>query len=244
MGFFTDSKLSSFVEGNVNAVKIRTHFDDAQFTVQGNLKSLSVGGSLVGDINVTGRLGSVVILGDLEGVAGSTILRAGYLGAVKIGGDVIGARIMAAGVSAPTSAGQALVIKTVTVLGDVVESRILAGYTIFSGTNAQVQIGTLAVKGNWILSDAAAGVRAGADLDFGSADDISAPNAGKFASRIAKIVIGGQVLGTFGGTDTFGFVAKQIGSFRAGNVTYPLSKTTTDNLTVGPTFDVHVRELP
>jgi hypothetical protein len=244
LAFFTNAQSLSVVEGNVNAVKIRTQFDDARLSVLGNLKSLVVGGNVVGDVSVTGRLGSAVILGDVEGVAGSTTLRAGYVGKVKIGGDMTGARILAAGTTAPTRSAEALAIKSVTVLGDVVDSQILAGYTIFGAVNAQVQIGALAVKGNWIRSDAAAGVKAGADLDFGTADDISAANAGNFASRIARIVIGGQVLGTFGGTDSFGFVAKQIGSFRAGSVTYPLSKTAADNIVVSPTIDIRVRELP
>jgi hypothetical protein len=244
LAMFTSTQPSSFIEGSVGLVKIRTHIDNAKFTIQGSLKSLQVAGSVIGDIWATARLGSVLIGGDLRGDAGNTILRAGLtLGTVKIGGDLDGARILAAGMPSPSKASQALAIKNVSIRGDVIDSRILAGHTIGGPSNAQVQIGLVKVGGNWIRSDAAAGAKTGADLDFGTADDAVIAAGGAIRSRIASIVIGGQAYGTFGGTDGFGFVAQHIGSLRVGTVAYPLSKTAMDNVLVGGTNDLRAREI-
>jgi hypothetical protein len=225
-------------------MKIRTDIDDVSFTVNGALGVLAVGGSVRGDVFATGRIGTVIIAGDLRGDAGSTTLRTGLtMGSVKIGGDFTGARILATGLAAPLTAAKAVAIKSVTVVGDVVDSRILAGYTLGGPQNAQVQIGTVKAKGNWVRSDAAAGVTTGADGFFGTLDDAAIAGGGAVASRIANIVIGGQAYGTFGGTDAFGFAAQQIGALRLGAVVFPLRKTGSDNVLVGPTNDLRAREV-
>jgi hypothetical protein len=244
LGLFTTSKPLSVIDGNAPVVKIKTDIDDATFAVTGALGKLTVGGSVRGDVFVSGRIGTVAIAGDLRGDAGSTTLRSSsVIGSVKIGGDLAGARILAFGVVSPSSAAKAVAIKSVTVAGDVVDSRILAGYTIAAPQNAEAQIGAIKVKGNWVRSDAAAGVKTGADGFFGTADDAVIAAGGAITSRIASIVIGGQAYGTFGGTDAFGFAAQQIGALRVGTVVFPLRKTGPDDVLVGPTNDLRAREV-
>jgi hypothetical protein len=76
---------------------------------------------------------------------------------------------------------------------------------------------------------------------------LSTPNGGPgIASKIASIIIGGQVLGTVGGTDHFGFVAQQVGLFRVNGITFPPHAGPGNDLTrlpVGPTADVVVHEV-
>jgi hypothetical protein len=61
------------------------------------------------------------------------------------------------------------------------------------------------------------------------------------ARRIASIVIGGEVNGTAVGGDSFEFIASQISSMKVAGSKLPLTKGI-DNLTIGATLDVSVRE--
>ena len=111
--------------------------------------------------------------------------------------------------------------------------------------NADVQIGAISVTGNWVASNLSAGVKAGTDGFYGSDTGAVIPGGGAVVSRIASITVKGQVYGTVANTtDRFGFVAEQIGAFTVGITKLPLSSLATpkDNLTVGFTDDVLVRE--
>jgi hypothetical protein len=52
--------------------------------------------------------------------------------------------------------------------------------------------------------------------------------------------IKGQALGTFGGTDSFRFMAEKIGSFKVNGTAFPLNKTGPDNVLVGVTGDLRI----
>ena len=65
-------------------------------------------------------------------------------------------------------------------------------------------MGAIAVGTNWTAASIAAGVKRGADGQFGTDDD-----TGRVA-RISSITIGGAVAGTAGGTDHFAFTAAQV----------------------------------
>ena len=67
--------------------------------------------------------------------------------------------------------------------------------------------------------------------------------AAAIIAKIASVTIGGQLLGTAGGApDTFGILAEQIGKLTIGKTKVPLT-TGKDDLTLGFTSDVRVREL-
>src|SRR5262249_29691987 len=98
-------------------------------------------------------------------------------------------------------------------------------------------------------SNLVAGVAAGADGNFGTADDAKISGTGTtdsptIISKIASITINGQVLGTVGGTDHYGFVAELIGAFSVGGTAFPLhAGPDNDVCDVGATGDVTVREV-
>jgi hypothetical protein len=115
--------------------------------------------------------------------------------------------------------------------------------------NGHAQIGAITVNGNWTASSIVAGVKTSANsnhpLLFGNADDSILPaGASSVFSRIASIVIKGEVHGTAAGGDHFGFVAKQIGSVKIGTVKYDLAKNATAApIEIGDTSDFTIREL-
>jgi hypothetical protein len=87
-------------------------------------------------------------------------------------------------------------------------------------------------------------------VNFGNADDasIGAGNSALIA-RIASIVIGGHLVGSpdsVSNTDHFGFVAQQIGSFKAGGFSAVLHSTALPLDVIELSFitnDVTIREI-
>jgi hypothetical protein len=108
------------------------------------------------------------------------------------------------------------------------------------------------VGGDWVASTIAAGVVAGGDRLFGTGDDAAISGAGTTddparRSRVASVKIGGLVYGTpaASGTDHFGFVAQQVGSFKAGHFGASLDAGPgNDVIELAPTTgDVTLREV-
>jgi hypothetical protein len=63
-------------------------------------------------------------------------------------------------------------------------------------------------------------------------------------SKIGSVTIGGQVLGTVGGTDHYGFVAETVGTVRIGGSLVPMTPGMhTDDLSIGTTGDFNVLEI-
>ena len=86
------------------------------------------------------------------------------------------------------------------------------------------------------------GVDAGADLDYGTGDDLLVAAANANIAKIASIRIGGQVIGTTDDAgDQFGFVSRQIGALTIGKTKFKLTGGN-DTIPLGPTFDFTVRE--
>jgi hypothetical protein len=139
----------------------------------------------------------------------------------------------------------------VTIGGRVEHAQILAGYELdLTPANADAQIGSVTVNGDWIASSIAAGVVPGGDGVFGTDDDAKMIGMVKdnsiAISKIAKILIKGQAFGTVGGVDDFGFVAQHVGAFKVGATAFPLASGPGNDLagfTVGQTGDVTVREI-
>src|SRR5262249_57396320 len=73
--------------------------------------------------------------------------------------------------------------------------------------------------------DAVGGSGTAADnVNFGDSHDRTiAGGSATILAKITSIAIGGQVRGTVGGTDHFGFLAEQICSFAIGGAVIPLS---------------------
>ncbi len=235
---FTAIKIGGDLQGG-------TGIDSGSIQSIGNLPTLTLGGSLIA--GTAARSGSVLV--------------AQAVGTVTIGGGIAGtaaqpAIISALGSAAPSAAAD-LALKSLTVKRSVHFARILAGYdATLIATNADAQIGSINVGGDWLASSVAAGVQDVSADGFGNGDDakISGPgttNDPNFHSKIASIVIKGQAFGTVTSGDHFGFVAQEIGALTIGVVKFPLTVlpfnddlTATDpRLLIGPTGDLRVHEV-
>jgi hypothetical protein len=219
---------------------------------QGRISSVTIGGSIIsGTDTSTGTLTNNATIRAANDIA-SIIVRGNLIGNTNPIGDspvVISAR----GQSVPGLTTD-LAIGKVTIDGRGENARILAGYEMFDliPLNADAQIGSVTIGGDWIGSSIAAGVVAGGDSLFGTADDakISGPGTtdnANIVSRIASITIAGAVYGTptsVSGTDHYGFVAQQIGIFTAGGFTATLTAATDPPLELAlTTGDVTLREV-
>ena len=100
-----------------------------------------------------------------------------------------------------------------------------------------------------MASDVVAGIQSSDPYfgdDAGAFDSnivIVAGNTAAISSRIARIVSGGQVLGTpERAGDSFGFVAQQIGALVVNHLSFSLSPSADDNFLVGSSGDMRLRE--
>jgi hypothetical protein len=232
--------------------------------------SASVGAS--GFIRCDGRLGSITIGGSIiSGIDDSTgtvfsnaaIEVQDDIGSLVVKGSLIGNQtakgfspvtISARGQVAP-GATTDVAIGKITIGGHVEFARILAGYEFGSNVkNADAQIGTVKVGGDWVASQLVAGAMNSATINqkFGDANDAKISGAGTkdtfgIISKIASITIGGRVFGTPNSestTDHFGFVAEQIIAFKAAGATIPLNPDAhDDNRPIGTTGDTTIHEV-
>jgi hypothetical protein len=135
-------------------------------------------------------------------------------GPVTIGGDLRGSDTTTVRIIART-------LTSLTVKGTVSNAQILAGYDLaLMPALEDTTVGPVKVGGDWVASSIVSGVKAGADAKFGTSDDAPIGTAQPGLSRIASITIKGQVLGTTGAGDHFGFVAQSIGPLKIGSSTY------------------------
>lgn len=135
-------------------------------------------------------------------------------------------------------------------VGAVFNSQIFAGYDV-SGTpvNPDAQIGDVKINGDWTACSIVVGVADVAGDGFGNGDDVAirgGDNARIF-SRIANVIIAGTVSGKSVPDDNFGFVAQQIGAFKAGAIRLALDGAANEQalpVSPGTGGDVVVREVP
>ena len=142
-----------------------------------------------------------------------------------------------------------------TVSAQVLRTEILAGY--FHDTtsnvrgdagNADADITTVRINGDFFASSIVAGVQAGADGYFGTADDASivgGTDVRANQSKISSVVIRGLVAGTGSINDHFGIVAESVGSVRVGGalVAGLNSRLNIIDLISATTGDLTVREV-
>jgi hypothetical protein len=141
-------------------------------------------------------------------------------------------------------------LKELTVRGSVTYADISAGYSThsfqhwkYSSFNPDARLGVIRVVGDLTASTITAGIEPGSDYRFGTADDrTEAGEPTEIKSRIASIIVGGQVTGTGTGGDAFGIAAQQILSMTIGGVPVLLTSGT-DTIQLAPeTNDVLLRE--
>lgn len=239
----------------------------------GALKEVRIGGDVkggsasAGDLQRTGfieakRIGNLVIRGSLIAGVDNTAGVFANNGAIRVADDIASATIgnilgnsttpatiSARGSATPTAASD-LAIDNLTLKGRVEFAQLLAG---FDGNgivaNADAQIGSVNVGGDWIASSIAAGAVPGGDGFFGTGDDTKMAGGGVkdvpgLASKINSLSISGNVLGTLGGTDNFGVVAENVVAVKVGGTAIPLTPgTSNDDVLVGLTGDFKVNEL-
>jgi hypothetical protein len=210
-------------------------------SIQGQrIASLFVGGSIrAGVDDSSGTLTGSGSVGALDDI-GSITVKGSLVGSIGAGGDLTFAVISAGGQAGLSAiAKNDVAIKSIRIGGRVELALILAGYyPALQPKNADAQIGTVIVGGDWIASKLIAGVEAGPNNVFGDSDDQKITNIGQLGfkdtadqngegavSRIAAVVIKGRALGTAASTDSalFGIEAQHIVSIKVAGVTVPLS---------------------
>jgi hypothetical protein len=170
--------------------------------VQGNLGSAVIGGSLRGGQELAGYVQS-----------SGTVQVGKNLGSLLVKGDVIGGVSNEVAISALGADGSSavLAIGKITILGDVKDTTIRAGYagTEINGADSRDEsIGTLRIGGDFVRSS----VKAGQSGNI---------NVAEISSKIARIVIGGTATGG-DATHSYGFLAEEIGAFRMAGKNYVL----------------------
>jgi hypothetical protein len=257
----------SLIGSNFNSTGIISAFTAGRIKIGGDL----VGGSISGseDTERTGfiqaiRIGSIFIGGSIiagtDTSSGDADLNASIRATVSIGsitvkGSILGNSSVRPLISANgklgSSGANVIAIKSLSVAGRVEFADILGGYNTNGNgdpANPDAQIGTVTIGGDWIASNLVAGVIAD-NAFFGDGDDDPITEPGEpdaLISKITRIVIKGQVIGTGAIGDHFGFVAQQIGSFKVGGTALPLTSgvgNDTAGLIVASTDDVRVREV-
>ena len=213
----------------------------------------------------TERLGTLNISGDVKagtddgnGLVNSGAIRVtGDIGALLIGGDVIGnttARVVisAAGQAAGTANSA---IRFLRIDGDTTAADILGGYATSAtaanprgeGLNPDAQIGTIIFGGAVASTNVVSGVVPGTDGRFGTPDDLvisgqTIIDNTAVRSMIGRVSIKGEVIPN---SEIYGVVAQVIASAKVGGTVLPLSPTESDDEPLGSetsNFDLH--ELP
>lgn len=187
--------------------------------------SVTIGVDLVGDDDFSSggveapTLSKITINGSIRS---GLIYATANLGSLTVKGSILGTATDRAIISSPGTGVLPLAMKSISVTGNVEFTDIAGGYIIGTASNADAQIGSVTVGGDWIASNLVAGVLP-VTGGFGTADDIKiAGGSSDVISKIGSIVIKGQAYGTFDGSGHFGFVAQQIGSFKLGGTTIEL----------------------
>jgi hypothetical protein len=142
---------------------------------------------------------------------------------------------------------------SITQHADAIYAEILAGYSHDTtlddrgrASSADADIVAVRINGNLVASSIVAGVQAGADGFFGTADDSSifgGIDARANKSVIGSVVIRGDVVGTGQAGDHYGIVAESIGKITVDGAIVRLSSRVLDNVNLDGTTDVSALEV-
>ena len=235
--------------GGVGLLKVRGEMRNIEMAVgagvSSGLRKMVVNGSITDSHIASSGTLKMSVLGD---VSGSSFDAAISIRSLVIAGDLVNSAVRAVGDGSTAEAAARNAIGKIVVKGNVDSSRILAGYdSNGSVANGHARIGSVKAGKDWIASDLAAGVDAGPDGDFGTDDDFAVGGGFTLPSRIARIVVGGQLLGTAAGGDTFGFVSEEIDRFKVGGADIIIFTPGANNdlaiFTFGPDGDVALHEV-
>lgn len=249
----------SLIVGAVGALTVKGDARGVDFEVIGgplasigtvNIKgSLDANGVAAGNaayLHATGNIGAVTIGKSVIGGADFSGLGAGgKLGRVSIGGALTSASaakpvtISALGKLGALKAGDSVAIAGLSVKTNVLNARILAGYTTaLVATNPDAGIGAISVLGNWEASSVAAGVQdtsvagtlSSLPDGFGRHDSLIAEAvANHIFASIASITIKGTAIGSVTpSTDFFGFTAQHLGALKIGGMKKTLTAMAED----------------
>jgi hypothetical protein len=218
--------------------------------------SVFIGGSIIAGTDTSSN-------GDL--ILNATILADDDIGSITVKGSLVGNEgdgaagnitpvIIAARGQETLAPGAKIdvAIKSVSIGGHVSLAKILGGFDRddpdTAGSNGNASIGVVKVGGDWFASSISAGVNAG-NFGFGNPAGVidNPPGAATDAivARIASVVIKGSVSGPPNPFFQTGFVAQQIGSFKAAGFTAPLTAVTDPAISLTPyNVNVNLIELP
>ncbi len=209
----------------------------------GRIDSVTIGGSIISGTDTSTGGGLTKNASIYASTIVSLTVKGSLLGNASANGN--SPVVLAAGSELDRTDN--LVIARISIGGRAEFASILGGYTNdLAASNGNAQIGAVKVGGDWISSSIVAGAQDTGAAGFGDAGDTLIPIAGGGASiaKIASIVIGGQVVGTPGAGDRFGFVSHTIGSFKAAGFTAPFTAATGQFFELSLiTADVTVREI-
>ena len=187
----------------------------------GSIAAMTVKGSLIAGTDAT--TGQFADNGAIH--AGTSI------GTLEIRGNVLGNSTTAAFISAygqkSPPMNSDIAIGTLRVLGGMEYGFIYAGLGIGGQKNADAQIGTVYVAGDWLASSVVAGAATGADGKFGTMDDekLSGPQTKDLPnvkSMINHFTVAGQLISTEFTSDTYGVVAEAVNNLSIGGEIIPL----------------------
>lgn len=215
--------------------------------------SVSNTGAIIGNNIASVKLGGSIISGSDIGAGtltnSGTIISRAALGAVKIGGNIVGnstnpVNIVARSQGAVTE-GSDIAIASIAVKGDVEFAQILTGFNdLLAPANADASIGKVKVGGDWRASSLVAGAQDPGGNGFGSGDTLQPGGSPTVIARIAGITIKGSVTGSLVTGDNFGFVAEQIDSVKiSGRALSLADDPSNDNILIRLTDDVRVLEV-
>ncbi len=199
----------------------------ATLTYSGSVKAnriqnLLVGGSVIAGVdNTTGvfkRNGAIYVYSDI----GSATIK----GSLR-GNSTHNVTISAFGSVSPTATAD-VAIGNLTVNRRVEYTEILAGLSPTGKFNADAQIGTITIDGDWYASSISAGVGAGLDSRYGTSDDVKytaadVKDVATVSSKIGNLTIKGRAFGTTALGDNFGVVAENFGIININGNNIPLT---------------------
>ena len=212
--------------------------------IVGSVGSLTVQGDFVGaDLHLRhGTLGLLKVGGDIHSAseaAPTRIIVDGSISKILVGGDIRGLDSSLLEIKAANGVvTKAAALGRFYVAGDVVNTDVRVEG---AATQKAVRVGEIRVVGDWRASSLLVGADAGEDGWAGTADDSALQSA---VSRIARIRIDGNILGTDRADDHFGFGAGQIGAFQIAGQKLELSSKNLDIIQPSAAVsDVLLREL-
>ena len=242
-GFIAKFKVKGDVVNTTVNVGVASAAGVGQLQIAGQVlgSTFNIGG-LIGTLKVSNKIqdstfkvgknvGQMIVLNDIE----NSVVKSGTsFDSLKVGGSIIDSEIRALGKLMPKSDAKAVAIGSLTVMGDVTRSQILAGYDKDGNAmNGDAGIGKVTIKGNFTASSIVAGI---ADLTadgFGQNDAVISGGNGIIAT-IASITIKGTATGSVAGGDFFGITAELIKKAKINGVARALTSGK-DNLAIDET---------